>query len=77
VSSAVAKRHARNGRAAGQAGAPPIPPPAQAGIPPPAARSSASAPSRESAPDPVALLVAAVVLAAIALAAWLALFRGR
>jgi len=32
---------------------------------------------RESAPDPVALLVAAAVLVAIALAAWLALFRSR
>jgi hypothetical protein len=36
---------------------------------------SASRPVRESAPDPVALLVAGLVLAAIALAAWLALFR--
>jgi len=32
-------------------------------------------PIRESAPDPVALAAAAVVLVAIALAAWLALFR--
>jgi len=32
---------------------------------------------RESALDPVALLVAAAVLVAIALAAWLALFRSR
>jgi hypothetical protein len=37
--------------------------------------SSESRPLRESAPDPVALLLAATVLVAIALAAWLALFR--
>jgi len=36
---------------------------------------SASRPVREAAPDRVALLAAGVVLAAIALAAWLALFR--
>ncbi len=71
----MAKGRTRSGRPAGQADAHPIPASNPAGNPPPAPGSSVSRPLRESAPDPVALLVAAAVLVAIALAAWLALFR--
>jgi hypothetical protein len=71
----VAKGHTRSGRAAGQADAHSSPASKPAGTPPSAPGSSESRPLRESAPDPVALLVGAVVLVAIGLAAWLALFR--
>jgi hypothetical protein len=71
----VAKGHTRSGRAAGQADAHSSPASNPAGNPPPAPGSSHFRPLRESAPDRVALLVGAAVLVAIALAAWLALFR--
>jgi len=71
----VAKGHIRSRQAAGQAHAHSRVTPDPAGNPPSAPATSDARPLRESAPDGVALLVAAVVLVAIALAAWLALFR--
>jgi hypothetical protein len=71
----VAKGHTRSGRAARQADAHSSPAPNPAGNAPSLPGTSDSRPLRESAPDPVALLLAATVLVAIALAAWLALFR--
>ena len=71
---AVAKGHTRSGRAAGQADAHSTAASNPAGAPS-TPGSGDSRPLRESAPDPVALLAGAVVLVAIALAAWLTLFR--
>jgi len=70
----VAKARTRSGTG-GQANAPPAPAPNLPGQPQGTPDDGASRPVRESAPDRVALLAAGVVLAAIALAAWLALFR--
>jgi hypothetical protein len=72
----MAKRHTSDGRPARQAGPPSTPPAGPAGTAPAPSGSSATRPARE-APDTVALLVAGAVLAAIAVAAWLALFKPR
>jgi hypothetical protein len=73
----VARRHTKEVRPAGQAGGHGTAPSTPAGKLPEAPGTNPPRPVRDSAPDPLALLVAAVVLAAIALAAWLALFRRR
>jgi len=77
LSRAVAKRHTKDDRPAGQADGHRTAPSTPAGKLPEAPGTTPSRPMRDSAPDPLALLVAAVVLAAIGLAAWLALFRRR
>jgi len=67
----VAKPRDRHGGVAGQAASHPSQAPSHPSQPP------KPPPLREPAPDPVALLTAAAVFVAIALAAWLGLFRHR